>query len=95
MRVLGAAGRPGRRGRHPRAERPEHAVAALVAAFGFAARKPWGARATIAVGAVNLVAAVVGAILGQDGWPVGLVLSGLAVVLTVVAGSGTRRVVTP
>jgi hypothetical protein len=69
-------------------------VAALGAGVGFATQKDWGVRAVIAVGAANLVATIVGAIVGLDGWPVGLVLSGLAIVLAAVANPGTRRTVT-
>src|ERR1700729_858249 len=73
---------------------PVLAVAALVAVFGVARRRSWGTRSVIVVGAVNVVAALVGAFVGLDGWPVGLVLSGLAIVLAVVSTSGTSSVVT-
>jgi hypothetical protein len=73
---------------------PILAVAALGAVVGFATHRSWAARAVIAVGAVNLIAAVVGAVVGMDGWPVGLVLSGLAIVLAAVSNPDTRRVVT-
>lgn len=69
------------------------AFAALVAVAGFAARKPWGATAVIAVAAVNLVGAVIGAITGQDGWPVGLVLSVLGIVLGAVYLQAARPAV--
>jgi hypothetical protein len=68
------------------------ALAALGAATGLATQRRWGARAVIAVGAVNVAASVVGAIVGADGWPVGLVLSGLAIVLVAVSDTGIRRV---
>lgn len=70
-------------------------IAAVVAAVGLVTRKSWGTRAVIAVGVVNLVAAVIGAIAGVEGWPIGLVLSGLAVVLAAVAAPGARAVVRP
>lgn len=73
---------------------PVLALAALGAVVGFATQKPWGARAVIAVGTVNLVAAIVGAVVGLDGWAVGLVLSGLAIVLVAVSNPDTRKVVT-
>jgi hypothetical protein len=73
---------------------PILAAAALAAAVGFATHQPWAARAVIAVGAANLIGTVVGAIVGLDGWPVGLVLSGLAIVLAAFASPGTHRVVT-
>jgi hypothetical protein len=70
------------------------ALAALGASLGLATRRSWGLRAVISVGAVNLVVAVVGAIAGVDGWPIGLVLSGLAIGLATVANPGTRKLVT-
>jgi hypothetical protein len=73
---------------------PMLAAAALGAAAGLATHKDWGTRAVIAVGAANLVATIVGAIVGLDGWPVGLVLSGLAIVLVAVSNPGIRRVAT-
>jgi hypothetical protein len=74
---------------------PVLGVAALAAIVGLATRRPWGARAVIAVGAANLVLGAVGAIVGLHGWPVGVVLAGLAIVLTAVADPAARRVVTP
>ena len=68
------------------------AAAAMGAAAGLATHRPWGARAVILVGALNVAAAIVGAIVGTDGWPVGLVLSGLAIVLVAVSDPGIRRV---
>jgi hypothetical protein len=73
---------------------PILAAAALGAVTGLATHKDWGTHAVIAVGTANLVATIVGAIVGLDGWPVGLVLSGLAIVLAAVSNPGTRRVVT-
>ena len=68
------------------------AAAAFGAAAGLATQRRWGARAVITVGAVNVAVAVIGAMVGADGWPVGLVLSGLAIVLVAVSGPGVRRV---
>jgi hypothetical protein len=73
---------------------PMLAAAALGAAASLATHKDWGTHGVIAVGTANLVATIVGAIVGLDGWPVGLVLSGLAIVLAAFASPGTRRVVT-
>jgi hypothetical protein len=73
---------------------PVLAAAAMAAIIGFATRRPWGAHAVIAVGAVNLLTSVAGAVVGLDGWPVGLVLSGLAIVLTAVSNPRDRKVVT-
>jgi hypothetical protein len=74
---------------------PVMAMAAMVAVVGFATPSSWGASAVIAVGSVNLVGSIVGAIAGFDGWPVSLVLSVLAIVLVTVAQPGIRRTVTP
>jgi hypothetical protein len=71
------------------------AVAAAVAAVGFTTQQSWSASAVIGVGVVNLAAAIIGAIAGLDGWPVGIVLSGLAIVLAAVSKPGPRRAVTP
>src|SRR4051812_11545282 len=67
------------------------AVAAAIAVGGYALRRSWGATAVIAVGAANLVGCVVAIIAGSDGWPVSLVLSALAIVLTAVAQPHLRR----
>ncbi len=56
-------------------------LAALGAIFGVLARASWGATALVAVAAVNVLGAVIGAVAGQEGWPIGLVLSVLGVVL--------------
>jgi hypothetical protein len=68
-------------------------VAAVVAVVGLVTRRSWGTRAVLAVGVVNLAGAVVGAIAGLEGWPIGLVLSGLAIVLAAVSAPGARRLV--
>jgi hypothetical protein len=70
------------------------ASAAAIAVYGITAQRSWGVAAVIAVGVVNLAAAIVTAIAGLDGWPVGVVLSGLAIVLTTVTKPTTRPVVT-
>jgi len=57
------------------------AVAAAASLVGLIAAKSWGAGAVIAVGAVNLVCALIGAFAGLEGWPLGLVLSALGIVL--------------
>ncbi len=72
---------------------PALAVAAVVSVFGFVSGKPWGAGAVVAVGAANLVCAVVGAFAGLEGWPLGLVLSALGIVLGAVARPSSRRAV--
>ncbi|MGH3509154.1 MAG: hypothetical protein ACRDPI_02865 [Nocardioidaceae bacterium] len=73
---------------------PVLGLMAIVAVVGCATGKAWGTTALIAVGAVNLVGSIVGAIAGFDGWPVGMVLSVLAIVLASVAQPGLRREVT-
>ena len=57
------------------------AAAALVAVVGLIAGRHWGTTAVIGIGAVNLVAAIIGAVVGLDGWPVAGVLSALGIVL--------------
>ncbi len=69
------------------------AFAALVAVVGFVARKSWGIPAVIAIGAVNLVAAIIGAVAGVDGWPVGLVLAALGILLGAVYAPTARSAV--
>lgn len=64
---------------------PALAAAAVGALMGMATDRPWGVRAVIAVGAVNLAGAVLAGVAGVDGWPIGLVLSGLAVTLAAVS----------
>jgi hypothetical protein len=73
---------------------PLLAVAALASVIGLVTRRPWGTRAVIAVGAANLIAATAGALAGVNGWPVGLVLAVLAIVLAAVSNPGSRRAVT-
>ena len=73
---------------------PVLAVAAVASVVGLLTKRPWGTRAVIAVGAANLIAAIAGALAGVNGWPVGLVLSGLAIVLAAVSNPGSRRAVT-
>ncbi len=70
------------------------ATAALVAIVGFIARRRWGTIAVIALGAVNLGAAITAAVAGFDGWPIGVVLSTLAVVLGTVHLPASRSAVT-
>ncbi len=72
---------------------PVLAVAAVISVIGLLTKCPWGTRSVIAVGVANLIAAVAGALAGGSGWPVGVVLSGLAIVLAAVSSPGTRRAV--
>jgi hypothetical protein len=70
---------------------PVLALAAVIAIIEFARTKTWGFTAIVGVGAVNLVAAIIGAFAGMDGWPIGLVLSALALVLASVSRPSTAR----
>jgi hypothetical protein len=70
---------------------PVLAVAAVISVIGLLTKRPWGTRSVIAVGVANLIAAVAGALAGVSGWPVGMVLSGLAIVLAAVSSPGGRR----
>ena len=69
------------------------ALAALAALVGLATRTSWGRSAAIAIGAINAVTALVGAFTGLDGWPIGLVLSALGVVLGAVYSPASRTAV--
>jgi hypothetical protein len=73
---------------------PVLAVAAVISVIGLLTKRPWGTQSVIAVGVANLIAAIAGALAGVNGWPVGLVLSGLAIVLAAVSNPGSRRAVT-
>jgi hypothetical protein len=70
---------------------PVLAVAAVISVIGLLTKRAWGTRAVIAVGVANLIAAIAGALAGVSGWPVGMVLSGLAIVLAAVSSPGGRR----
>jgi hypothetical protein len=72
---------------------PVLAVAAVISVIGLLTKRPWGTRSVIAVGVTNLIAAIAGALAGVSGWPVGMVLSGLAIVLAAVSSPGSRRAV--
>jgi hypothetical protein len=72
---------------------PVLAVAAVISVIGLLTKRPWGTRSVIAVGVANLIAAIAGALAGVSGWPVGMVLSGLAIVLAAVSSPGSRRAV--
>jgi hypothetical protein len=72
---------------------PVLAVAAVISVIGLLTKRPWGTRSVIAVGVANLIAAVAGALAGVSGWPVGMVLAGLAIVLAAVSSPGSRRTV--
>ncbi|MGA9102547.1 hypothetical protein [Aeromicrobium sp.] len=69
------------------------ALAALVAIVGVIARKGWGVPAVIAVGAFNLVGAIIAAVAGMDGWPIGAVLSALGIIFGVVYRTDSRPAV--
>ena len=69
------------------------ALAAIVAIVGLVARKSWGTPAIIAIAAVNLVGAIIGAVGSLEGWAVGLVLSALGIILGVVYSPTSRSAV--
>ncbi|MFZ2013836.1 MAG: hypothetical protein WAV00_08450 [Nocardioides sp.] len=64
-----------------------------MAVFGMVTNRIWAIPAVIAVGA-DLATALIAAFVGLEGWPVGLVLSGLAIVLAAVAGPRRTKPVT-
>jgi hypothetical protein len=67
-------------------------VAGFVAAFGLARNTTWGIPAAIGVAGINVVGPIIALVSDSDGAIVGLVVSSLALVLTFIAGSGTRKV---
>ena len=67
-------------------------VAGFVAAFGLARNTTWGIPAALGVAGINVAGAIIALVSDSDGAIVGLVVSSLALVLTFIAGSGTRKV---
>ncbi len=63
----------------------------LAAAYGLARRMPWGQPSALAVGAINVVAAIIALALDSDGAAIGLVVSALATVLAFVTSYGNQR----
>jgi hypothetical protein len=63
----------------------------LAAAYGLVRRTPWGQPAALAVGAINVVAAIIALALDSDGAAIGLVVSALATVLTFATSYGDQR----
>src|SRR3954447_25963007 len=57
------------------------AVAGLVAGLGLTLNQPWGWAAVVTVGALNCLGAVSALLFGGDGFVIGLVVGGLAVLL--------------
>ena len=67
-------------------------LAGFVAAYGLARNTSWGIPAALAVGAINVVGAIVALVSDEEGAIIGLVISSLALVLAFVAGSERRKV---
>lgn len=68
------------------------AVAGFVAAIGLALRTVWGRPAVLAVGALNLLGAIIALINGGDGAVIGLVVSALILLLgTLSTDAGSAR----
>ncbi|MGH3384419.1 MAG: hypothetical protein ACRDO1_07565 [Nocardioidaceae bacterium] len=67
-------------------------VAGFVAALGLARNATWGIPAALAVGALNVVGALIALVTDSEGAIVGLVISMLALVLAFVAGVDQRKV---
>jgi hypothetical protein len=59
----------------------------LVAVYGLLRRHHWGTPAALAAGAVNVVSALIGLVGSSDGADIGLAVSAVALVLTIVATS--------
>jgi hypothetical protein len=66
-------------------------LAGFAAVFGLARNASWGIPAALAVGAVNVVGAIVALVSDTEGALVGLVISSLALVLAFVAGVDRRK----
>jgi hypothetical protein len=66
-------------------------VAGLVAVYGLARNTSWGIQAALTVAGLNVVGAVIALVNDTEGAVVGLVVSGLALLLAVAASSRARR----
>jgi hypothetical protein len=66
-------------------------VAGLVALYGMIRRTSWSPVVALIVGAANVVGAVIGMIAGWDGWPVGLTVSVITMILIAISESGVLR----
>jgi hypothetical protein len=66
-------------------------VAGLVALYGMIRRTSWSPVVALIVGAANVVGAVIGMIAGWDGWPVGLTVSVITLILIAISESGALR----
>ncbi len=81
----------------PDLETPYRAVAAILGVAGVAAAaglgfsQPWGTRAVIAVGALNVVMAITGLFTDQQGAVIGIVVGGLGVALGALTGETKTR----
>lgn len=67
-------------------------LAGFVAAFGLARNTSWGVPAALAVGAANVVGAVIAMVADTEGAAIGLGVSSVALVLAFFAGSRQREV---
>ena len=65
------------------------AVAGLLAGLGLALNKRWGWAAVVAVGALNCLGAVSTLLFGGEGFAIGLMVGGLAVLLGILARPST------
>jgi hypothetical protein len=66
-------------------------VVGIVSAIGLLRRAAWGRPAVLAIGAVNLVGAVIALVTGMEGAVMGLVISCLIVVLTLLTPATERQ----
>jgi hypothetical protein len=65
-------------------------IAGLVAVFGLARNTSWGIPAALAVAGVNVTTAVIALVADTEGAVIGLVVSSLALTLSLAASSGRR-----
>jgi uncharacterized membrane protein YecN with MAPEG domain len=62
----------------------------LASVYGLVRRTPWARTVALAVTALNIVLAMVGLIVGWEGWDIGLVINVVALLLLAVDRPATR-----
>jgi hypothetical protein len=65
-------------------------VAGIVAAFGLARNTSWGVPAALAVAGINVAGAIIALVNDSEGAVIGVVISGLALVLSFAASAARR-----
>ena len=70
-------------------------VVGIVSAIGLLRKAAWGRPAVLAIGAINLAAAIAGIVTGMDGAFIGLVVSSLIIVLGLLTSGNKSQHVSP